>query len=144
MQVTAVGKIHSPFKCAKDAPIQPFRSKAIGKVEVFEKYQEGLCDIDGFSHAILVYRFHKAKGHLLKVKPFLDHAARGVFATRYPGRPNRLGLSVVKLLKRRGRFLWVEGIDVLDGTPLLDIKPYVPDFDKQEKVAIGWLKDKIR
>lgn len=142
--MTAVGVIHSPFKQAGDTPIQPFRSKAAGKVEVFEKFRKGLIDVGGFSHLILVYRFHKAKRASLTVKPFLDGVRRGVFATRYPGRPNRLGLSVVKLLRVRGRFLWVQGIDVLDGTPLLDIKPYVPDFDKHEKAAVGWLKDKLR
>lgn len=144
MKVIPIGIIHSRFKQAENAPIQPSRSQAVGKVEVFEKYRKGLSDIDGFSHLILVYRFHKARGYLLKVSPFLDPVARGVFATRHPRRPNRLGFSMVKLLRRRGRVLWVRGIDTLDGTPLLDIKPYVPDFDRQEKSEIGWLKHRIR
>jgi len=134
--------IHTPFKCKKDTPIQPFKSKAIGRVEVFKKYKDGLCDIEGFSHLILIYKFHKSKGHRLKVKPFLDNNLRGLFATRYPRRPNQIGLTVVKLLKRKGNILFVKGIDILNGSPLLDIKPYVPAFGPKEKVRIGWLEGK--
>ncbi len=107
------------------------------------KYKDGLCDIEGFSHLILIYRFHKSKGYRLKVTPFLDDVLRGLFATRYPRRPNQIGLTVVKLLKRKGNILFVKAIDVVDGSPLLDIKPYVPDFGPKEKVKIGWLKGKI-
>jgi len=143
MKVAPIGVIHTPFKCKKDAPIQPFKSKAIGKVEVFMKYKDGLCDIEGFSHLILIYKFHKSKGYCLKVKPFLDDGLHGLFATRYPRRPNQIGLTVVKLLKRKGNILFVKGIDVIDGSPLLDIKPYVPAFGPKEKVRIGWLEGKI-
>jgi len=144
MKVIPIGIIHTPFKCKKDTPIQPFKSKAIGKVEVFKKYQEALSDIEGFSHLILIYKFHKSKGYSLKVKPFLDDEQRGLFATRYPRRPNQIGLTVVKLLERKGNTLFVKGIDVIDGSPLLDIKPYIPDFGPREKIKIGWLKGKIQ
>jgi len=144
MKVKPIGIIRAPFKYKKDAPIQPYKSNKIGKVEVFKEYQDGLEDIEGFSHLILIYKFHKSKGFCLKVKPFLDESLRGLFATRYPRRPNQIGLTVVKLLERRGNILFVKGIDVIDGTPLLDIKPYVPNFGPKENIKIGWLKGKIR
>jgi tRNA-Thr(GGU) m(6)t(6)A37 methyltransferase TsaA len=140
MEVTPIGTIRTPFKCKKDTPIQPFRSKAIGRIEVFKKYKDGLSDIEGFSH--LIYRFHKSRGHRLKVKPFLDDQLRGLFATRYPRRPNQIGLTIVELLKRQSNILFVKGIDVLDGTPLLDIKPYIPGFGPKETIRIGWLEGK--
>ena len=144
MRVKPIGIIHSPFKCKKDAPIQPSRSDAIGEIEVFKEYQEGLEDIEGFSHIILIYWFHKSKGYNLTVKPFVDTQLRGLFATRAPMWPNQIGLSVVKLLRRKENILFVEGIDIIDGAPLLDIKPYVPDFEPGEKIKIGWLKGKIK
>jgi len=140
----AIGIIYSPFQNKKDTPIQPYRSHAVGTVEIFEKYQEGLDDIDTFSHIILIYKFHKSKGYRLKVMPFLDENLRGIFATRAPRRPNQIGLSVVRLLKRKGNILIVKGIDVINGTPLLDIKPYVPEFGPGEDIKIGWLEGKIR
>jgi tRNA-Thr(GGU) m(6)t(6)A37 methyltransferase TsaA len=121
-------------------PIQPCFSKAGGRVEVFKEYSDGLKDIEGFSHIILIYRFHKAKGHCLVTKPFLDVKERGLFATRYPRRPNQIGISTVRLLKRKGNVLFADNIDILDGTPLLDIKPYVPDFEPQGKLRTGWYK----
>jgi len=144
MIVKPIGVIHTPFKCKKDTPIQPYKSDKIGKVEVFKKYQQGLEGIEGFSHIILIYKFHKSKGYSLKVKPFLDEKQRGLFATRYPRRPNQIGLTTVKLLKRKGNTLFVKGIDVINNSPLLDIKPYIPDFGPKEKVKIGWLKEKIK
>jgi tRNA-Thr(GGU) m(6)t(6)A37 methyltransferase TsaA len=144
MEVMPIGIIHSPFKSTGEAPIQPSRSQAIGNIEIFEEYEEGLEDIEGFSHIILIYWFHRSKGYSLKVKPFLDTQLRGLFATRAPRRPSQIGLSVVKLLRRKENFLFVKGIDVIDGTPLLDIKPYVPDFEPGEKIEIGWLKGKIK
>ena len=144
MKVEPIGIIHSPFKRKKDTPIQPFKSKAIGKVELFKRYQKGLQDIEGFSHLILVYRFHKSRGFKLLVTPFLDNELRGLFATRAPRRPNQIGISVVKLLKRGNNILTVKGIDALDNTPLLDIKPYVPEFATKTKVRIGWLKGKLK
>lgn len=139
-----IGVIHSPFAAKEATPIQPFKSNAVGRVEVYKKFEAGLKDITGFSHIILIYKFHKAKGYELLVKPFLDKRRRGLFSTRYPARPNQIGISVVRLLRRRGNVLYVRGIDVLEGTPLLDIKPYVPSFDEVGKVRIGWLKNKQR
>jgi tRNA-Thr(GGU) m(6)t(6)A37 methyltransferase TsaA len=142
MKLKPIGKIHSPFKVTQETPIQPFKSKTIGRVEVYKEFACGLQDITGFSHIMLIYQFHKSKGYKLLVTPFLDRQTRGLFATRYPRRPNQIGISVVRLLKRKDNILFVKGIDVLDGTPLLDIKPYVPDFAVTTKVKIGWLKNK--
>jgi tRNA-Thr(GGU) m(6)t(6)A37 methyltransferase TsaA len=144
VKVKSIGIIHTPFKCKKDTPIQPFQSKAVGEISVFKEYQEGLEGIEGFSHLILLYRFHKSRGYCLKVKPFLDNKLKGLFATRYPRRPNQIGLSVVKLIKRNGRILLVSGVDMIDNTPLLDIKPFIPDFNRKEKIRIGWLTKKLR
>ena len=142
MTIRPIGVIHSPFKAKEKTPIQPFKSNKIGRVEVFEKFAPGLKDILGFSHIILIYRFHKSKNYKLLVRPFMDDKYHGVFSTRYPARPNQIGISVVRLLRQEGNILFVKGIDVLDGTPLLDIKPYVPDFDAAKKVRIGWLEGK--
>ena len=144
MIVKPIGIIHSPFKSKKDTPIQPFKSKAIGRVEVYKRYEKGLRDIEGFSHLIIVYRFHKSRGFKLLVKPFLYDELRGLFATRAPRRPNQIGMSVVKLLNRKNNILTVKGIDALDKTPLLDIKPYVPEFATMVKVKVGWLKGKLK
>lgn len=143
MKLKPIGIIHTPYRSKKETPIQPFKSKGIGEVEVFKHYQAGLRDIEGFSHIILVYRFHKSRGYKLHVQPFLDHKMRGVFATRSPKRPNQLGLTVVKLLKREANILFVKGIDIVDGTPLLDVKPYVPEFGPKEEIKVGWLEGKI-
>lgn len=142
MSIRPIGVIHSPFKIKEKTPIQPFRSNRIGQVEVYEKFAAGMKDILGFSHIILIYWFHKSNGCKLLVKPFLDDEPHGVFATRYPARPNQIGISVVRLLRQGNNVLFVKGIDVLDGTPLLDIKPYVPDFDAAKNVRIGWLESK--
>jgi len=144
MEIKPIGIIHSPFKTREETPIQPFRSNAIGRVEVFEEYEEGLTDIEGFSHIILLYNFHKSEEYSLMVKPFLDDKLKGLFATRAPRRPNQIGLSVVRLLVREENILFVEGIDVLDETPLIDIKPYVPNFEPNTEFKIGWLEGKIK
>jgi len=121
-------------------PIQPRGArKARGTINLLSPYRKGLKDLDGFSHVILLYHFHEARRPKLSVTPFMDSEKRGVFSTRAPCRPNPIGLSVVRLLSVRGASLEVEGIDVLDGTPLLDIKPYVPDFDVVRTRRIGWL-----
>lgn len=135
-----IGVIHSPFTDKRQTPIQASRSQAIGQVEVYPEFAEGLQDIEGFSYIILLYVFHESSGYALRVKPFLDDQLHGLFATRYPGRPNQIGLSVVKLLARRGAMLEVEGVDVLDNTPLLDIKPYIPEFDVRTEARVGWYK----
>jgi tRNA-Thr(GGU) m(6)t(6)A37 methyltransferase TsaA len=133
-----IGVIRTPWDDTSGMPIQPRFSQAVGRVEVFEEYAAGLQDLDGFSHVILIYALHHSDGYSLRVKPFLDDVARGLFATRHPCRPNPIGLSVVRLVTCDGQVLEVEGIDVLDGTPLLDIKPYVPDFDARSDARAGW------
>ena len=133
-----IGVIRSPFTDRRETPIQPSRSKSVGRVEVFPEFAEGLHDLEGFSHLILVYVFHHSEEYSLMVKPFLDDRLRGLFATRHPSRPNPIGLSVVSLLRADGTVLEIEGVDVLDGTPLLDIKPYMPEFDIRANVRAGW------
>jgi tRNA-Thr(GGU) m(6)t(6)A37 methyltransferase TsaA len=113
-------------------------------VSVFPKYAEGLADLEGFSHILLLYAFHCSKGYELKVKPFLDNKYRGLFATRYPRRPNPIGLSLVRLKSANENILVVEGVDVLNGTPLLDIKPYVPEFDIRTGVRAGWYETRSK
>jgi tRNA-Thr(GGU) m(6)t(6)A37 methyltransferase TsaA len=134
----SIGVIHSPFTDKKQTPIQPTRSNASGWAEVFPEFAQGLQDIEGFSHIILLYVFHQSDGYSLMVKPFLDDKQHGLFTTRYPCRPNPIGLSIVRLQARHENTLDIEGVDILDGTPLLDIKPYVPDFDVRTDVKIGW------
>jgi tRNA-Thr(GGU) m(6)t(6)A37 methyltransferase TsaA len=121
-------------------PIQPAGAAGVkGTVEVFEEFQDGLQDLDGFSHVVLLYLFHRSEGYNLKVVPFMDTNPRGLFATRAPKRPNPIGLSVVRLDKIENGVLHIRNVDMLDGTPLLDIKPYVPEFDSQADVRTGWL-----
>ncbi len=140
-----IGVIRSPFKTPWGTPIQPRGAEGMkGKVIVNKKYQRGLKDLEGFSHIILIYHFHLTKGYSLIVKPYMDDNPHGVFSTRAPQRPNSIGISVVRLLKIEGNVLEVEDIDIIDGTPLLDIKPYVPQFDTRKGDKIGWLKNNIR
>ncbi len=139
-----IGVIHSPFIDKSRTPIQASRSRAIGQVEVYSEFAEGLQDVEGFSHLILLYVFHHSSGYTLRVKPFLDGQWHGLFATRYPSRPNPLGLSTVHLLERRDNVLEIEGVDTLDGTPLLDIKPYIPEFDVRMEVSTGWFAHRSR
>jgi tRNA-Thr(GGU) m(6)t(6)A37 methyltransferase TsaA len=139
-----IGFVHSPHLTARGAPIQPSRARGIeGRIEINEQYTDGLADLDGFSHIILICHLHKASSYKLKVVPYLDTELRGLFATRAPSRPNPIGLSVVRLLGIDGNILHIEGVDLLDGTPVLDIKPYVCDFDKETEVRCGWL-DKVK
>jgi tRNA-Thr(GGU) m(6)t(6)A37 methyltransferase TsaA len=135
-----IGVIHSPFQEKEQTPIQPSRSQAKGRVEVYPEFAAGLEDLEGFSHIILLYVFHQSSGFTLRVKPFLDDQQHGLFATRYPKRPNPIGISVVGLARREGNILEIEGVDVLDGTPLLDIKPYVSEFDLRRATRSGWLE----
>ena len=137
-----IGIIHSPFTELSGMPIQPAGAAGVeGTVEVFPKYDDGLKDLEGFSHIIMLYHFHRSKGFKLHVVPFMDSTPHGVFATRAPKRPNPIGLSVIKLQKIQDNILYVENVDILDGTPLLDIKPYVPEFDEQTEVRAGWLEE---
>jgi tRNA-Thr(GGU) m(6)t(6)A37 methyltransferase TsaA len=136
-----IGTIHSPFKRIEGMPIQPAGASSVqGRVELLPAYVEGLKDLDGFSHIVLLYHFHRVKDVNLIVTPFMDTQTRGVFSTRAPRRPNPIGLSVVKLLGIDGSTLHIENVDILDGTPLLDIKPYVPEFDQYAVDRIGWLE----
>lgn len=139
-----IGVIHSPFSDAKSMPIQPVsENSAAGRVEVFPEFAEGLKDLEGFSHLLLLYHFHRSRPYSLSVTPFLDTEPRGLFATRAPNRPNPIGLSLVRLVRIEGPRLHVENIDVLDGTPLLDLKPHVPDFDCVPGARIGWLEKAV-
>ncbi|MHC4270308.1 MAG: tRNA (N6-threonylcarbamoyladenosine(37)-N6)-methyltransferase TrmO [Planctomycetota bacterium] len=139
-----IGIIHSQYKEPKGTPIQPSAAKETkGTVEVFPEFAEGLKDVEGFSHIFLVYHFHLAKKTSLKVKPYLDNKARGIFSTRAPSRPNPIGISVVRLVKIEEALLQIKDVDIVDGTQLLDIKPYVPSFDVRETVKIGWLEKNI-
>jgi len=123
-------------------PIQPSGAPGIqGTVEVYEAFQPGLIDLDGFSHIILLYHLHKSRGFNLSVVPFLDSTPRGLFATRAPKRPNPIGLSVVQLNRIEDGVIHIQNVDILDGTPLIDIKPHVPAFDVREKIRTGWLEN---
>lgn len=135
-----IGTIFSPFKDLEGIPIQPQASPGVkGKIVLLPEYGGGLLDLDGFSHIILLYFFHKSSEYSLLVTPFLDDEQHGVFATRAPRRPNQIGLSVVKLVKIENNVINIEDVDILNGTPLLDIKPYIPMFDEQEVFKTGWL-----
>jgi tRNA-Thr(GGU) m(6)t(6)A37 methyltransferase TsaA len=137
-----IGVIHSPHREAEETPVQPIFARGIaGTAEVFPEYAKGLSDLEGFSHVYLIYHFHRATPAKLTVKPFLDDAPRGIFATRAPTRPNPIGFSVVRLVRREGPILHLEDVDVLDGTPLLDIKPFVARFDRRDDVRSGWQED---
>ena len=136
-----IGIIHSPFEGVEKVPIQPAAARGVrGTVEVMPEFVAGLQDLHGFSHIILLYHFHRVRQVNLTVVPFMDDEPRGVFATRAPSRPNPIGLSIVRLLGIEGNLLQIENVDIVDGTPLLDIKPYVPSFDHNDAERIGWLE----
>ena len=141
----SIGVVHSPFKEPKNVPIQAVASKGTtGTLEIYPEYAEGLQDLDGFSHLILLYHFHLIKEDCsLMVKPFLDDQLHGVFATRSQDRPNKIGISVVSLTKIEKNTLHVQDVDIIDGTPLIDIKPFVPEFDCRKTDKIGWFSGKI-
>lgn len=140
-----IGIIRSPFKEPKGTPIQPFSASGIkGSVEIREEFVAGMKDLEGFSHIFLIYHFHLSTGYSLEVEPFLDENLHGVFATRAPKRPNPIGISVVRLIGIKDAVLEIEDVDVVDGTPLLDIKPYVPELDCSPADRIGWLTGKVQ
>ena len=140
-----IGIIHSPFKEPKGTPIQPTAAKGIkATVKVFQEYIEGLKDIEGFSHIFLIYHFHLSKKTTLLAKPFMDDKVHGIFAIRGPSRPNPIGISIVRLLSVNDNILKVQDVDIVDGTPLLDIKPYVPKFDVRENSKLGWLENNVQ
>ena len=141
IEFKAIGIIHTPFPEPKGIPIQPAGGVGVkATIEVFPEYRVGLADLDGFSHIILLYHLHRSEGYKLHVVPFMDTVERGLFATRAPKRPNPIGLSVVQLDKIEDGVLHIQNVDIVDGTPLLDIKPYVPEFDHQPDIRTGWLE----
>ena len=138
-----IGIINSPWKTGEGMPIQPCGAAGIrGSVTVFGEYLPGLKDLDGFSRIYLIYHFHRSHGFDLEVTPFLDSIQRGIFSTRAPRRPNHIGISIVKLVGITKYGLDIEDVDIIDGTPLLDIKPYVPEFDCYPRETSGWLTNK--
>jgi tRNA-Thr(GGU) m(6)t(6)A37 methyltransferase TsaA len=137
--VKPIGVIRTPFKSSTDTPIQSSNSDAIGHVEISAEYLDALKSLDGFSHIILLYWFHKAKPPMMRMKPYLDTEDHGLFAIRAPSRPNPIGMSIVKLIKIEKNRLYIEGVDILDETPLIDIKPFVPEFDNRPQATSGWL-----
>ena len=145
MEFKPIGVIHTPFTDPKGTPIQPVGAEgAEGVIEISEEYVDGLKDLDGFTYIILIYLFHKSKSYSLRVSPYLEKEERGLFATRFPARPNPIGISVVKLRKVEGSKVYINDVDMLDGTPLLDIKPFIPDVDNREKGRIGWLENRVK
>lgn len=143
LELKPIGIIHSPYH-AGQAPYQGSRREEICHVEVFKDFEEGLKDIEGFSHIIVIYWFHKAQWYHLLVKTPWDVKLHGLFTTRSPHRPCPLGLSVVELVARENNILKVKGLDAIDGTPLLDIKPYIPEIDERNNVRIGWFEGKLK
>jgi len=142
IEYSPIGVIRSPFGTIEGMPIQPAGASGVqGTIEVFPEFEQGLKDLDGFSHIILLYHFHRVEGYSLLVTPFMDTIQHGLFSTRAPKRPNPIGISVVRLVQISGLTLDIENVDILDGTPLLDIKPYVPQFDNHPANAIGWLEN---
>jgi tRNA-Thr(GGU) m(6)t(6)A37 methyltransferase TsaA len=139
---TIIGTVRSPWKTTAGMPIQPTGANGIqGRIEIFEEFRPGLIDLAGFSRIILIYQFHKSNGYRLIVTPFLDTMPHGVFATRAPRRPNQIGISVVRLLGVDESGIEITDVDILDGTPVLDIKPYIPDIDSYPDEKTGWLSE---
>ncbi|MEF3697052.1 tRNA (N6-threonylcarbamoyladenosine(37)-N6)-methyltransferase TrmO [Desulfolutivibrio sp.] len=134
-----IGILHTPFHSVRGMPIQPVGAiGVVGRLEVHPEFEEGLRDLDGFSHVIMIYHLHKIQGHALSVRPFLDTSERGIFATRSPRRPNPIGISVLRVLSVARNMVELENVDMLDQTPVLDIKPYVADFDVWDADRFGW------
>lgn len=143
LELHPIGIIHSPYKDRANAPYQGYKSEDISQIEIFEEFEEGLQDIEGFSHIIVIYWFHKSQGYHLLVRTPWDDIPHGLFTTRSPHRPCPLALTVVELVAREKNVLRVKGLDAIDGTPLLDIKPYVPKVDEPSVVRLGWLEGKL-
>jgi tRNA-Thr(GGU) m(6)t(6)A37 methyltransferase TsaA len=140
-----IGVLKTPFKSKSGVPIQGvFAPEAEGEAEIRKEYEPGLIDIEGFSHLILIYVFHRSEGYELICRPYMEDRRHGVFAMRAPRRPNPIGISVVRFIKRKGRILHLSELDMLDGTPLLDIKPFVPRFDHRRNVKVGWMHGTFR
>ncbi len=140
IELTPIGIIHTPYLEPRDMPIQGrFEEDVEGWIELRQEYVPGLRDLDGFSHAILIYYFHRSDAERLEASPFLEPEARGIFAIRSPHRPNHLGFSIVRIQRIEGNRLYFTEVDMLNETPLLDIKPYVEYFDRRDEVKSGWL-----
>jgi tRNA (adenine37-N6)-methyltransferase len=138
----SIGIIHTPFQSVAGMPVQSALANGVkGTIEIMDEFRDGLLDLDDFSHIIMIYHFHQTTKYELQVVPFLDQRVHGIFATRAPVRPNRIGISVVRLIKIEGNMIEFENADMLDGTPLLDIKPYVPEFDVHQVSKTGWLDE---
>ncbi len=139
--IKPIGVIRTPHTDIKNMPIQPIAAEGIkGYIELLPEYIEGLKDIEGFSHLILIYHFHKIIGYELQVVPFMDTEKRGIFSCKAPKRPNAIGMSTVRLINVEGNTVHIEQVDMLDNTPLIDIKPFYPRYDNRENVSIGWLE----
>lgn len=143
LELKPIGVIHSSYKDRGKAPFQGYRSKRISRIEVFKEFEEGLQDVEGFSHIIVIYWFHKSQGYHLLVKTPWDDSPHGLFTTRSPHRPCPLALTVVELVARENNILKVKGLDAIDGSPLLDIKPYIAAIDEGSVVKSGWLEGKL-
>ncbi|MBN1857488.1 MAG: tRNA (N6-threonylcarbamoyladenosine(37)-N6)-methyltransferase TrmO [Dehalococcoidia bacterium] len=141
IRFSPIGIVHSPFTTPREAPRQPhFSAGAEGSITVFPEYMDGLKDLEGFSHIVLLCHLHLITGYSLDVTPGWDGERRGLFATRTPRRPNPIGMSVVRLTNIDGTTVHIRDIDMVDGTPLLDIKPYVPPLDEEEQPRFGWME----
>ena len=143
LELKPIGIIHSPYRSMGVAPYHGYKSEETSQIEVFKEFEEGLKDIEGFSHIIVIFWFHKSEGFHLSVRTPWDDVLHGVFATRSPHRPCPLGLTVAELVARQNSILKVKGLDAIAGTPLLDIKPYVPSVDERSVVKPGWLEGKL-
>lgn len=137
-----IGTIHSQYRSAGEPGRGEQDNGVISEIEVFREFEQGLQDIDGFSHIVVIFWFHKSEGYSLLVKPPGEDSLHGLFATRSPRRPCPLGLTVVELVGRDGNVLRVKGLDAIDGTPVLDIKPHIPPIRKGQSIRLGWLEDK--
>ena len=148
IKLKPIGIIHSPFKKKKDIESKKYADpkgfdSIQGELEIFKEYEDGLKDIEGFSHLIVLFAFHKSEGYRLHTKPLLDNKLRGVFSTRHPNRPNPIGMTVVNVIERKGNLLKVSGIDMIEGTPILDIKPYT-SRDQKSPIKLGWLENRMK
>ena len=148
IKLKPVGMIHSPFKKKEDIESKKYADPkgfdpVQGELEIFKEYEAGLKDTEGFSHFIVLFAFHESEGYSLHTKPLLENTLRGVFSTRSPHRPNALGLTVVKVIERKGNIVKVSGIDMIEGTPILDIKPYT-SRDQKSPIKLGWLKNRMK
>jgi tRNA-Thr(GGU) m(6)t(6)A37 methyltransferase TsaA len=143
MHIEPIGTIQTPYTSLEQMPIQPKGAKDVTAfLNIKREYTQGLKDLEGFSHIYLIYHFHQTKHSSLEVIPFMDTVNRGVFSTRSPLRPSHIGMSITELVSINDNIVTIRGIDVLDGTPLLDIKPYIPQFDSVNDVRTGWMNKK--